>query len=420
MNRIDNSPQMILALLRQLVNTVGVAPADITMGDPTGMIPNYMWNMLQPEFPGVRYLDNYGGSGRIRAQFTSIPLFWSTSGANGKLLDFLSYSFGQADYIINFALLKGHSSGITACGKNHFGSLIRCPDGYLRDVGYVNYYNTHLSLPNHAWTPGTGHYRAHVDLMGHPELGAKTLLYLIDGLFGGYYWEAHPVKWLSPPFGDGVTGDWPSSLFASQDPVAIDSVAHDFLKAEWPDVVSGGAGAPGSLQGGAEDYLHEAAMAHDPPSDTFYDPGATGVGLASLGVHEHWNSAAGKQYSRNLGQTNGIELVALTADSLVEPEPNPGLALASIVPSGALRRLGIRDLVTGVLYTVRRRPDLQSGTWQDVGQFIATSHEMTVSVLETNDWPAVFYRVVALLYSIPFRFWINWKLREMKPLVLML
>jgi hypothetical protein len=38
--------------------------------------------------------------------------------------------------------------------------------------------------------------------------------------------------------------------------------------------------------------------------------------LKSLGVHEHWNSAIEKKYSRNLGTGNGIELVYLKpADS---------------------------------------------------------------------------------------------------------
>ena len=60
MNRVDNSPQIILALLRQLVNTVGVDQNDITVGDPTGLIPNFYWDMLHPEFPNVHYLDNYG------------------------------------------------------------------------------------------------------------------------------------------------------------------------------------------------------------------------------------------------------------------------------------------------------------------------------------------------------------------------
>jgi len=33
--------------------------------------------------------------------------------------------------------------------------------------------------------------------------------------------------------------------------------------------------------------------------------------LGSLGVHEHWNNAADKKYSRNLGKGAGIELVNL-------------------------------------------------------------------------------------------------------------
>jgi hypothetical protein len=160
------------------------------------------------------------------------------------------------------------------------------------------------------WMPGTGHYRAHVDLMGHPEIGDKSILYLLDGLFSGYYWEAVPVKWTSSPFGDEGEGDWPSSIFGSQDPVAIDSVGYDFLLAEWPDVVLNGDGA--SLQGGAEDYLHEAAQADNPPSGTFYDPDNNGTAMSSLGVHEHWNNAADKQYTRNLGTGEGIELFRIS------------------------------------------------------------------------------------------------------------
>jgi hypothetical protein len=141
--------------------------------------------------------------------------------------------------------------------------------------------------------------------MGNPHIGGKTLLYLIDGLYAGYYWEARPYKWDTEPFGD----DWPSSLFASLDPVAIDSVAHDFLRAEWPDVVaSGGSSDPNALAGGAEDYLHEAALADNPLSGTFYDPNNDGNGVSSLGVHEHWNNSTDKQYSRNLQTGFGIEL----------------------------------------------------------------------------------------------------------------
>jgi len=328
MNRVDNSPQIILALLRQLVYIVGVEQSDITIGDPTGLIPNYYWDMLPREFPSMRYLDNYGGSGRTRAEFSDVPLYWSTDAAEGKVQDYLPVSFAQADYLINFAILKGHSSGVTLCAKNHYGSLIRTPSRYLRpeypghpgDGESHDYYNMHYSLPNAnqspAWSPGIAQYRSLVDLMGHSELGGKTVLYLIDGLYGGYYWEAHPYKWDLWPF----NGDWPSSILASQDPVAIDSVGYDFVNAEWPDVVQYGH-APADrydMGGGAEDYLHEAALADDPPSGTFYRPdGERGTdGLDSLGVHEHWNNAIDKQYSRNLGTGEGIELVLLGSDAI--------------------------------------------------------------------------------------------------------
>ena len=181
LNQIDNSPQMMLALLRQLVNTAGVAQEDITIGDPTGLFANHLWNPLQTEFPRVHYLDNYGGSGRTRAAFSSVPVYWSTAAANNKLRDYLPVSFAEADYIINFAILKGHSSGVTLFAKNHYGSLIRTPSTYLRpelpalpNAGRTyNYYNLHFSLPNAgqnpSWSPGIGHYRA-----GRPDGPLRT------------------------------------------------------------------------------------------------------------------------------------------------------------------------------------------------------------------------------------------------------
>jgi len=58
-----------------------------------------------------------------------------------------------------------------------------------------------------------------------------------------------------------------------------------------------------------DNYLHEAALADDPPSGTFYDPEGDGTGLSSLGVHEHWDNPEDRQYSRNLGTGEGIELI---------------------------------------------------------------------------------------------------------------
>jgi len=294
-NRIDNSPQMTVSLLGQLVNLVGADQADITIGDPGRIMPNFYYNIVHTKFPNVCYMASHGGLGRTQSTFSNVEFHWSTSAAYGKRQDYIPRSFAEADYMINFAILKSHDSGgITACGKNHYGSLLRNPNGTLRGQKY-NYYDMHNTLPSNR--RAMGQYRALVDLMGHPELGGKTVLYIVDGLFAGQNWDSRPVKWNMAPF----NRDWPSSLFVSLDPVAIDSVCYDFLTTEWNNYPH---------YDGADDYLHEAALADNPPSGTFYDPNMDGVGLASQGAHEHWNNPADKQYSRNLGIGEGIELIS--------------------------------------------------------------------------------------------------------------
>lgn len=292
---MNTSPQMILALLRQLVKAAGVNQQDISVGDPLSLFPNQYYDLLHNEFPDVRYLDYDGGNAdhpRTRVQHSSTPFYWS-SRPSGKTQDYVPVSYAEAKYLINMANLKSHTmAGVTLCAKNHYGSLFRKPP----EKGY---YDMHETLPRPV--PGSGHYRALVDLMGHAHIGGKTLLYFIDGLYPGVHpIEDSPRKWSTSPF----NGHWTSSLFASQDPVAIDSVAFDFLWAEWDDH---------PRRSGADDYLHEAARANNPPSGTFYDPdhATNTTRLPSLGVHEHWNNAQDRQYSRNLGRKDGIELVGV-------------------------------------------------------------------------------------------------------------
>ncbi|MGB2808228.1 MAG: DUF362 domain-containing protein [Sedimentisphaerales bacterium] len=293
---MNTSPQMIIALLRQLVDKVGAKQADITVGDTLCYFPNEYYKLCHDKYPNVRYLEYLGKFGRTAAKLSSVPFYWSTPDAAGKTTDYAPESYVQADYLINMANLKSHNdqAGITLCAKNHYGSLVRKP---ARAEGY---YDMHKDLPY--TKPGNGHYRPLVDLMGHKHLGGKTLLYVIDGLYAGKHAkERSPRKWNSSPF----NGDWSSCLFVSQDPVAIDSVGFDFLRTEWDD-------AP--HKSGTNDYLIEAALAHKPPSGTFYDPDHKGnvVRLKSLGVYEHWNNPKDKQYSRNSGTGKGIELVKLT------------------------------------------------------------------------------------------------------------
>ena len=96
-----------------------------------------------------------------------------------------------------------------------------------------------------------------------------------------------------------------SSLFFSQDPVAIDSVGADFLMNE-PTVTSRNSALRDNPN--VENYLHEAGLVADAPSGTAYYNG-NGKQITNLGVHEHWNNPTDKQYSRNLGASEGIELI---------------------------------------------------------------------------------------------------------------
>ena len=119
----------------------------------------------------------------------------------------------------------------------------------------------------------------------------------MDGLYGGpTEHKVVPVRF------ESLGNWWSSSVFASQDPVALDSVAYDFLRNE-PAV-------PCAHSGCVDNYMHEAALAAKPPSKTVYNPTHTQP-LQSLGVHEHWNNAKDRKYTRNLGTGSGIELVAI-------------------------------------------------------------------------------------------------------------
>ena len=304
----------MVALLDQLVNAAGVAQSDITIGDSTGLWVNELYNILYAAFPGVNYMDARGTQGRTPSTRSTVPLYWSAPASEIALKsqDYLLQAVVDAKYMINFAILKSHQSGgITLTAKNHFGTLSG-GDNDPRKPATTGYYDLHLRLP---LDPSIGvwpnrdkmaQYRPLVDLNGHAEMSGKTLLYLIDGIYAGKSWDGIPSKWNMPPFGVGTTANWPASLFLSMDQIAIDSVAFDFLSQQWPEHALGNEGV--------QDYLHEMAQANNPPSGTVYDPEHDGIAMASQGVHEHWNNATQRQYSRNLGTGDGIDLLYVTGD----------------------------------------------------------------------------------------------------------
>lgn len=342
-NQARTSPQPVLALLRTLIQDCGISQENISVGDPMRDVQDEYWDIWHTEFPNVRYIDHKGGQGRTLARKGTAPsVFYSDKGSVLRSGSWADMSVGapqyqdtlyadieEADYLIYVGALKVHErAGMTLIGKINFGSHSR-----------QNAMHIHMGLVNpDGFTPGGNKnsrfgyskYRVLVDLMGHKKLGGNSMLFVVDGLWGGRGANLEPVKYKMAPFNN----DWPSSIFMSQDPVALESVCYDILKSEftsdkhaetYPQMV------------GVDDHLHQAADSAHWPAGVRYDPENDGTPIRSLGVHEHWNNPTAMEYSRNLGTGNGIELVKLTPvfsaaeEEVVAPEeyvleqnyPNP-------------------------------------------------------------------------------------------------
>jgi hypothetical protein len=301
----ETGPYAVLELLRELVNEAGADQADISVGDPMCPIWAHNYDVWVKEFPNVKYLDKFSTKyGRTLTKITENPLvYYSDKTINDKLYDVIE----NADYMITMAVMKSHgAAGISLTAKSNFGNIGRATAGHLH---YSHVANRREGVPSNT---GYHKYRVFVDLMGSKYLGQNTLFWFIEDLFGGGASEVKgPVKYFMPPFNN----DWCNSMFMSLDPVAIESVGYDFLRAEWDGIHKHDAvnndweAMPNAF--GVDDYLHQAADPANWPQGIVYDPDNSGKPLPVLGVHEHWNNPVDKQYSRNLGTGNGIELVSI-------------------------------------------------------------------------------------------------------------
>jgi hypothetical protein len=293
-NDIDQSPQATRALLRQLIQA-GIRPQDILVYDASigwkiRALPDRVFVPLHREFPLVRWMDAPGSPGREKAVWATNAITYTSPEV--ELGNELPSQVVDAPYLINVALLKGHEiSGVTLCAKNHFGS-IKYP---YKDHGkYVSQFKGVV-----------GDYSAYVDLMGSPNLGGKTMLYIVDGLYGMQTNVGAPQdrdRWRRL-----FHSEWSASYFMSQDPVAIESVCLDFLWSEFRGELgfSGAKAFPKGSSLHADNYLIEAAKGINAKLGP-YKP--NGVAVGSLGVHEHWNNATEKRYT---GKKRGIELVTI-------------------------------------------------------------------------------------------------------------
>lgn len=321
-NIVNVSPQVALAMVRQLVHQANVRESDIVIYDARRDIYPAVLTKIWSEFKDVRFVQQdpadprqpvnpaYGDYRKLEAADWVDGVSYSANEYHEAKL--IPKQILDATYLVNVALLKAHSypyasqeggdegqTGVTLTGKNHFGSIKGTAE--LHEA-----INTNQKGTPHAYSPI-------VDLAASPSLGAKTILYLLDGLYCARRHQSFPIHFPNPPFYNRVTPyenpEWPSSLLGSLDGVALDSVGLDILYSQSKNNEDDNHHPRILVRENADDYLREEATPDHPPSGTSYRQ--NGRPVASLGVFEHWDSDATRQYSRNKDPKNGkgIELL---------------------------------------------------------------------------------------------------------------
>ena len=126
---------------------------------------------------------------------------------------------------------------------------------------------------------------------------------------------SYPLHFPNAPFFNRVepyeNPEWPASILASLDGVALDSVGLDILYSQTKNNLDENGHPRIMIRENADDYLMEEALAEHPPSGTHYRQ--DGKPVTSLGVFEHWDSEESRQYTRNKDPKHGkgIDLIYL-------------------------------------------------------------------------------------------------------------
>lgn len=327
-NLVNVSPQVTLAVVRQLVHHAGVNPRDIVVYDAQRDIYPGLLDKIWNEYKEVRFIQRdvpdpvhqkHPSYGEVRGLEQARWVVGQTYSADHfDNARFIPQQIKEAAYLVNVALVKAHSypfaaseggdegqTGVTLTGKNHFGS-IKGP-GELHGI-----INTNQGGTPHAYSPI-------VDLSASPDLGAKTILYVLDGLYCARRHMSYPLHFPNAPFFNRVepyeNPEWPASILASLDGVALDSVGLDILYSQTKDNFDENGHPRLMIRENADDYLMEEALAEHPPSGTHYRQ--DGKPVTSLGVFEHWDSEESRQYTRNKQPKHGkgIELIYLPLTS---------------------------------------------------------------------------------------------------------
>ena len=251
-NNIDPLAETANAIVDGLTS-IGVPGDKIWITDPSRRVSERFRNGIPN--PNIQYYSYWPCSGQNYHSVDYVDpgspaVSIATCPAGEKILP--SQVFVDADHLINVPILKSHGSYITLALKNHYGSVLYENNDRSSMHAYFNQGGNSAGC-----NLNTTNILA--DINNNPHIRDKTRLVIGDGLFGNAHtnWQ-NTERWNI--FGD----DDPNILFFSNDPIAISSVMTDYIMAErgWQD----------------HEQLHAGAY-------------------IGLGVHEHWDSFATKQYS---------------------------------------------------------------------------------------------------------------------------
>ncbi len=184
--------QVLNALLRQLIEDVGIAPGDLILYDSSRGFLRQFSDGVAARFPDV--LNNPSNATQYNQSV------WNTR---------LTRLLEDATYLINMPILRTHgAAGVSLSFKNHLGSV-------------ENPHALHFGLDG-----ATPEESSLVTLNRHDLIRNKTMLVVADGIYGLRVGgpDANPGS-----TSNGILDPYPNSLFLSRDPVAVDSVMIDYL-----------------------------------------------------------------------------------------------------------------------------------------------------------------------------------------------
>lgn len=171
----NTTPQVVVSVVESLIRS-GVNPEDITVVEPTAMLPDGIYATLRRRYRKIGMVDASGIVGTNKVRHRRGP------GHNCQM----EKSTAEAEYIINIPILRGSSLPST--------NLTRTVQG-----------GTHAP---------------------YEDLEGRCLLTVVDVIYSALQDNSKPsTLWQNEPFNN----QWPSSLLFSQDPVAADAVATDLL-----------------------------------------------------------------------------------------------------------------------------------------------------------------------------------------------